>query len=449
MYIERSIVAVLAAVALLLALVSFRGLVPVTDPLTPVGYLDRISLFFGLHEQSSVVIINAHQWSTDIFIYTFQKRLKDGAFHLSSEYHESVSVGLLDNINPFEVNSKCLSILSSCNSKLDHVTRRNTPILLKITSQVQLLDETKKQILLKTLDNCFENSEYQYDEDNSIGILDANRQLLMQWFSLSLLNRGLPQQNERDTPVLVETTNQDLELTFATSQHITQFPNNSIKAKYRVQVFSRTWDLVTVRIPDLGMYKSRQIVLTNNDTDNERAFSACVNPVVDRWWEYDGRRYHVRGLYRSVEETKERNGPFAGKRVSRPVANYDVCHNIVLNHVKAKLGSKYDTVIKEVKQRKLYARGKLFLKCAERGLTDPFKGGNIRLKTFMDSLKHACKVPNTDQPFACVDMMVAGVILDKVLSLHQGSMLLTPQKVGGMTGDWPIAAALDVYQNGL
>ena len=35
-----------------------------------------------------------------------------------------------------------------------------------------------------------------------------------------------------------------------------------------------------------------------------------------------------------------------------------------------------------------------------------FKGGNVKLKTFMDSLKHACKVPNTDQPYACVDMMV-------------------------------------------
>ena len=36
------------------------------------------------------------------------------------------------------------------------------------------------------------------------------------------------------------------------------------------------------------------------------------------------------------------------------------------------------------------------------------------MKSFMDSLKHACKIPNTEQPFACVDMMVSGVILDKV-----------------------------------
>ena len=95
--------------------------------------------------------------------------------------------------------------------------------------------------------------------------------------------------------------------------------------------------------------------------------------------------------------------------------------------------------------------GKLFIKCAERGLTDPFKGGNVKLKSFMDSLKHACKVPNTDQPYACVDMMVAGVILDKVLGLHQSSLLLTPHQVGSraMTGDWPVAVALYTYQLGI
>ena len=105
-------------------------------------------------------------------------------------------------------------------------------------------------------------------------------------------------------------------------------------------------------------------------------------------------------------------------------------------------------------RRQVYILGKLFIKCAERGLTDPFKGGNVKLKAFMDSLKHACKVPNTDQPYACVDMMVAGVVLDKVLGLHQSSVLLTPHQVsvaGGvtMTGDWPVTAALHTYQAGL
>ena len=62
-------------------------------------------------------------------------------------------------------------------------------------------------------------------------------------------------------------------------------------------------------------------------------------------------------------------------------------------------------------------------------------------------------------------MMVVGVVLDKVLGLHQSSLLLTPHQVynmyiyffasheeptqvSGMTGDWPVAAALHTYQSG-
>ena len=154
-----------------------------------------------------------------------------------------------------------------------------------------------------------------------------------------------------------------------------------------------------------------------------------------------------------MEEVKERNGPFAGKRVARPVANYEACHTAVVAHLQAALGNKFDQVgccclfeygcfkmwpqvIKDLKKRKIYIRGKLFIKCAERGLTDPFKGGNVKLKTFMDSLKHACKVPNTDQPYACVDMMVVGVVLDKVLGLHQSSLLLTPHQVISLAGNF-------------
>ena len=122
----------------------------------------------------------------------------------------------------------------------------------------------------------------------------------------------------------------------------------------------------------------------------------------------------------------------------RPGADYEACHSVVLNNIQKLLNVNFENVLKEVSRRQVYILGKLFIKCAERGLTDPFKGGNVKLKSFMDSLKHACKVPNTDQPYACVDMMVVGVILDKVLGLHQSSMLLTPHQVmvGGQIYVW-------------
>ena len=87
-------------------------------------------------------------------------------------------------------------------------------------------------------------------------------------------------------------------------------------------------------------------MLTNGDPGKEWAASPCVNPVVDRWWDFRGHRYHVKGLHKSVEEIKERNGPFAGKRVSRPVANYEACHGVVLNIVQKILGNNFEPVIK-------------------------------------------------------------------------------------------------------
>ena len=119
--------------------------------------------------------------------------------------------------------------------------------------------------------------------------------------------------------------------------------------------------------------------------------------------------------------------------------------------MKRHLGKEFDYLIKDIRKRKVYIRGNIFVKCSERGLTDPFKGGAVKMKQFMDSLKHACKVPNTEQPYACVDMMVMGVFMENVFGLHKSSVLYTPHKVEErhMTGDWQVTAALSVYQNGL
>merc|ERR1719292_80843 len=93
---ERLVVVILTVVAFLLAILSFRGLVPVSDPLTPLGYVDHLSLLLGLHEQSHVVVVSGHHWATDVHVFTFQKRLKDGAFYLTHEKKESLSFGIFD-----------------------------------------------------------------------------------------------------------------------------------------------------------------------------------------------------------------------------------------------------------------------------------------------------------------------------------------------------------------
>ena len=93
--------------------------------------------------------------------------------------------------------------------------------------------------------------------------------------------------------------------------------------------------------------------------------------------------------------------------------------------------------------------GLLREKCIERGLTLPDSGGNVKMRAFLDSLKHACKVPNTEQPFACLDLMFLATLVDQLLGFKQGSILHSSNNVNGMNADWPLSAAFYVYQNGL
>ena len=161
---------------------------------------------------------------------------------------------------------------------------------------------------------CLASSQFLTTKEGSIGILSEARQNTLQWFAVSLLNGRLPYLKAAETPVVVETTEEDLFLTFAAGD-ASRLNTSALQSSEKVSVFGEEWELVVVRLAGLGVLAARQAVLTRSQPAKEWAASPCVNPVVDRWWEYAGHRYHVRGLHKSVEEIKERNGPFAGKRV--------------------------------------------------------------------------------------------------------------------------------------
>ena len=83
----------------------------------------------------------------------------------------------------------------------------------------------------------------------------------------------------------------------------------------------------------------------------------------------------------------------------------------------------------ELYLHKVFMAGLLREKCIERGLTLPDSGGNVKMRAFLDSLKHACKVPNTEQPFACLDLMFLATLVDQLLGFKQGSILHSSNNV--------------------
>jgi len=67
----------------------------------------------------------------------------------------------------------------------------------------------------------------------------------------------------------------------------------------------------------LGLYRAREFAFNSTLSSSLQTpidvRSACVNPICDAHWEWEGKVYRVRGLEKGdFELVKERNGPFAG-----------------------------------------------------------------------------------------------------------------------------------------
>ena len=124
------------------------------------------------------------------------------------------------------------------------------------------LETGEKKVLVSSLHQCLDSSQFDYSREGSIGdvmynvkelllitlsgLISPALQQTMQWFAVTLLSGRLPYLKPSDTPILVETNEDDLLLTFAASD-VTRFSNTTVDRHKKVAVFGETWDLVTVK----------------------------------------------------------------------------------------------------------------------------------------------------------------------------------------------------------
>lgn len=449
-------------VAILLTVVTIHGFYPVEDPIAPVSILDKISLLFGVHEQSAIAVINVELFSSTVFVYVFHRHISDGSFHVASETKTQILPGLFqeDTETPLEqrvqellkgvlenVPASCIQRESTANPKTPIVLAKISPEILDHLPRAEI-DRVSKHIT-----SIFTNStSIQFDPDLSLGTLSKNDAKVLQWFAINLLDHALKRFRVSTSAVILDVGASDIELTFAVSSRQTLPSKGEFVATTRLSAFGHLIKLVTIRYRNLGLYDARFFMLSQHSSENGTLFhSECMNPISQAHWTYKGSFYEVVGKEKpDFELVKERNGPFAGKKVNRPVAHYQQCHNLAAQYISAHLPDKDASLIKDlVRGRKVFMEGLLLEKAMGRGLTLPYRGGDVRMKLFIDSLQHACKVPNTDQPFGCVDLMYLATLVDKALAFKQGSVLYSSCDIGGMTGEWPLAAAFHVYENGL
>jgi len=473
--------------SLILVAITIHGFSPVRDPISPISYLDKLSYIMGVHEKSAVVILDLGLWYTTVYTYIFHRHVSDGSFHIEKEYKIPILPGLFDDValkNSTILEERVNDILDAAVMHLPksifHLRLRPydcqsadclPPILVKLSNDAIKLKKRKLSPILQTLNRRLDNnSSFYFHSEKSFGALEAIDETALNWFAISLLKHSFLDWKVQSSAIILDVDETDLYVTMAVSSN-QKIPEERVTSIRHLTAFGHTIKVVTIKYNELGLYSARSHVFglssnpsvhTSRDgTSGIDVRTACVNPVADAFWEYQGTTYHVRGANNATYElVRERNGPFAGKKINRPVAKYDYCHRVCSTYVRQKLrlafqdqdDGKADKVLSDSLKngRPVFIKGFLREKCIERGLTLPDSGGDIKMRTFLDSLKHACKVPNTEQPFACLDLMFLGTLLDQFLNFKQGSVLHSANNMGGdMDGLWPLSLAFHIYQNGL
>lgn len=356
-------------------------------------------------------------WSTVLYTYIFHRHISDGSFHIEKEYKSSLLPGLFND----EV-VKDAGILAGKIDEIIHKAVANLPsgafrlrlrpqdchsqecqrppMVVKVSNEALSLDQKRVSFVLQQLSRQLDtNSSLYFVPEKSLGALhQLADETALQWFSISLLSHSFIDWKTSKSIILLNVSEDSLFLTTAVPPNLA-LPEERLLHVRHLHAFGHAIKIATFKYPELGLYSARSHVFglsstptvfsSRDGTSGIDVRSACVNPVCDAFWTWRNSTYHVRGVVNGTYElVRERNGPFAGKKINRPVAKYDYCHRVCASFVNEKLrvkfesqdGGKADKAIFDSLRgsgRKVFMAGLLREKCIERGLTLPGSGNDI------------------------------------------------------------------------
>ncbi len=362
-----------------------------------------------------------------MYVYIFQRHIGDGSFHLASEEKLRILPGLFSKPDSLatrglahDLEARVDEVISAAEERApqeeeekDGHVKRATPVLARISPQV--LDrvgggggggggaeEVAKvaaalSARLRNSSRLFfsepargERGGFATVAGPSLGTLSVREARVLQWFAVNLLTHKLigASFSASATSAIVDVGPQDLELTFAIPSGRPGAPPGGperLASVSRVSAFGRSIKLVSLVFKGLGLMPARLAMLTEDQVKKEKKGeevggmveirNECMNPIAQAVWNYEGRDYHIQGKEEpDFELVRERNGPFAGKKINRPVASFDGCHKRAVSFLSGKVPTNESALVRAIlRGREIFMEGMLLEKAMERGLTLPYK----------------------------------------------------------------------------
>ncbi|XP_077288291.1 ectonucleoside triphosphate diphosphohydrolase NTPase isoform X2 [Arctopsyche grandis] len=416
------------------------GLVTVTIFLGRTTFnpvVDHIASRLGYYEPVYAVVIDAGSTGSRVLAYTFHKTYLGGQLILEDELFKEIKPGLSSYVdNPNKGAESIMSLLDIARTVIPEEYRAETPILLRATAGLRLLDPTAADKLLDVVRQAINRSGFKVSRD-SVDIMDGSDEGICSWFTVNFLQGKLSD----------DMTSAALDLGGGSTQ-ITYEPHGS-KAPSPIITLpgpSRNISLYTYSYLNLGLMAARRgVLLTENDEKASNVLSECINPLIkNNKWRYANTDYFVSGpqkniLYKEVKETASS----VSERV--PVVRLERCRGLISGMVKKLLPSAPNP--SRLSDHHINAFSYYFDRAAEAGLIDPILGGFITVKDFIDASEKECSTANVDQPWACLDLTYISVLLQDAFQLAPNTRLQLVKKINGHEISWALGLAYNTLMN--
>ena len=144
--------------------------------------------FHFLDPLSYVIVLDAGSTGTRLHVYKFRTTTDNvNTVVLKNEVFKELKPGLssfADQI--FKAEEQIDSLLKLANHEISHFKHRSTPLVLRATAGLRLLDETKQKLLLNSVANTFNKYGF-YRPPMDIAVMNETEEGIDAWLTLVYL----------------------------------------------------------------------------------------------------------------------------------------------------------------------------------------------------------------------------------------------------------------------
>nr|XP_040035425.1 ectonucleoside triphosphate diphosphohydrolase 6 isoform X2 [Gasterosteus aculeatus aculeatus] len=349
------------------------------------------------------IMFDAGSTGTRIHVFEFQME-RNEAPKLAHETFRAIEPGLSAYADhPEECAAGLTELLKVAESSIPPSSWTLTPVVLKATAGLRLLDGAKAKHLLDTVRALFTDSPF-LSRDDSVSVMDGTDEGISAWITVNFLTGDL-HSPDASTVGMLDLGGGSTQITFSPQDEVRSSANQEAKTIQTspidhirsFRMFNSTHTVYTHSYLGLGLMSARLSVLGGIEAPplegSTELVSPCLAPESSGSWE------HADVVYRVT-----------GQKAGEPV--YEACRTKVEKVLYRKV-----VPVSEAADVDFYAFSYYYDRAVDLGLIGEETGGTVRVVDYMEAAKRVCSsrpVSPLQSPFLCLDLVYISVLLHEL-----------------------------------